>query len=82
ATRRFVRVPLVVFEIVLGVLLGPHVLDWAHPDTVVDSLSDLGLSMLIFLAGYEIDFGAVRGDTLRRALSAWPLSLAVGIGLG
>ncbi|MFJ4435874.1 cation:proton antiporter [Streptomyces sp. NPDC088923] len=82
ATRRVARVPLVVFEIVLGVLLGPHVLDWAHPDTVVDALSDLGLSMLIFLAGYEIDFGAVRGDTLRRALSAWPLSLALGIGLG
>ncbi|MFE5398757.1 cation:proton antiporter [Streptomyces sp. NPDC056568] len=79
---RRVRVPLVIFEIVLGILLGPQVLGWAHPDAVVEALSDLGLSMLIFLAGYEIEFAAVRGDTLRRSLCAWPVSLVLGIGLG
>ncbi|GGZ01298.1 cation:proton antiporter [Streptomyces nitrosporeus] len=82
ATGSRVRVPLVVFEIVLGVLIGPQVLGWADPDEVIDTLADLGLSMLIFLAGYEIEFAAVRGDTLRRSLWAWPLSLALGIGLG
>ncbi|MEV0598804.1 cation:proton antiporter [Streptomyces sp. NPDC050315] len=81
ATRHRVRVPLVIFEIALGILIGPKVLGWAHPDKVTDTLADLGLSMLIFLAGYEIDFAAVRGDTLRRSLGAWLLSLAVGIGL-
>ncbi|MER5632370.1 cation:proton antiporter [Streptomyces nitrosporeus] len=82
ATGSRVRVPLVVFEIVLGVLIGPQILGWADPDEVIDTLADLGLSMLIFLAGYEIEFAAVRGDTLRRSLWAWPLSLALGIGLG
>ncbi|MFB7084816.1 cation:proton antiporter [Streptomyces sp. NPDC056296] len=81
-TGRRVRVPLVIFEIALGILIGPQVLDWAHPDEVVDTLADLGLSMLIFLAGYEIDFAAVRGDTLRRSLWAWPLSLVLGIAMG
>lgn len=81
-TGRRVRVPLVIFEIALGVLIGPQVLGWAHPDDVVDTLADLGLSMLIFLAGYEIEFAAVRGDTLRRSLWAWPVSLVLGIGLG
>ncbi|CAM5670589.1 cation:proton antiporter [Streptomyces atroolivaceus] len=80
ATGRRLRVPLVIFEIILGILIGPDVLGWAHPDEVVDTLADLGLSMLIFLAGYEIEFAAVRGDTLRRSLWAWPVSLAVGIG--
>ncbi|NJP49114.1 cation:proton antiporter [Streptomyces sp. SBST2-5] len=81
AAGRWVRIPLVIFEIVLGVLIGPDVLGWAHSTEVVDTLADLGLSMLIFLAGYEIDFAAVRGDTLRRSLWAWLVSLGLGIGL-
>ncbi|MGW1239264.1 cation:proton antiporter [Streptomyces bobili] len=81
ATGRRVRIPLVIFEISLGILIGPDVLGWARPDDVVDTLADLGLSMLIFLAGYEIEFAAVRGDTLRRSLWAWLLSLGLGIGV-
>ncbi|MER6335289.1 cation:proton antiporter [Streptomyces tendae] len=81
ATGRRVRVPLVIFEIVLGILMGPDVLGWARPGEVVDTLADLGLSMLIFLAGYEIDFAAVRGDTLRRSLWSWSLALVAGIAL-
>ncbi|MCT7357000.1 cation:proton antiporter [Streptomyces sp. 15-116A] len=81
AAGRRVRVPLVIFELVLGILIGPDVLGWAHPDEVTDTLADLGLSMLIFLAGYEIEFAAVRGDTLRRSLWSWLVSLGLGIGL-
>ncbi|MFD5652918.1 cation:proton antiporter [Streptomyces sp. NPDC127039] len=81
ATGRRVRVPLVIFEIALGIVMGPDVLGWARPDDVVDTLADLGLSMLIFLAGYEIDFAAVRGDTLRRSLWSWPIALVAGIAL-
>lgn len=76
---RWVRIPLVIFEITLGILVGPDVIGWAHPDEIIDVLSDLGLSMLIFLAGYEIEFGAVRGDTLRRSTWAWLTSLALGL---
>ncbi|MFD4479594.1 cation:proton antiporter [Streptomyces sp. NPDC058471] len=78
---RWLPVPLVIFEILLGILIGPDVLGWAHHDEVIDVLSDLGLSMLIFLAGYEIQFGAVRGDTLRRSVWAWVVSLALGLGV-
>ncbi|MFC9930357.1 cation:proton antiporter [Streptomyces sp. NPDC127190] len=82
SAARLIRVPLVIFEIALGIAVGPAVLGWARPDQVIDTLSDLGLAMLIFLAGYEIDFAAVRGGTLRRALGAWLCSLVLGIGLG
>ncbi|NBE55899.1 cation:proton antiporter [Streptomyces boluensis] len=78
---RRLRVPLVIFEIGLGIVIGPDVLGLAHPDEVISTLSDLGLAMLIFLAGYEIDFSAIRGGTMRRALWAWLLSLAAGIGI-
>ncbi|MES5820961.1 cation:proton antiporter [Streptomyces sp. RG80] len=78
---RWLPVPLVIFEIVLGILVGPDVLGWAGDGQVVDTLSDLGLTMLIFLAGYEIEFDKVRGDTLKRALWAWVISLGVGLGV-
>ncbi|MFI5943725.1 cation:proton antiporter [Streptomyces uncialis] len=78
---RWVRVPLVIFEIGLGIVVGPDLLGLAHDDPAIDTLSDLGLTMLIFLAGYEIEFAAVRGDTLRRAVWAWLLALAAGLGV-
>ena len=58
---RWVAIPSVVLELLLGVLIGPVVLGWAHQGEVVTAISDLGLSMLMFLAGYEIDFGRIRG---------------------
>ncbi|MFE5483612.1 cation:proton antiporter [Streptomyces sp. NPDC056527] len=79
---RRLPVPLVIFEIVLGILIGPDVLGWAHTDALIDGLSELGLAMLIFLAGYEIEFGKVRGDTLKRSVWAWVIALALGLGAG
>ncbi|MFD8639560.1 cation:proton antiporter [Streptomyces zaomyceticus] len=79
---RKLPVPLVIFEILLGILVGPDVLDWAHTDALIDGLSQLGLTMLIFLAGYEIEFGKVRGDTLRRSVWAWLAALALGLATG
>ncbi|AYG78386.1 Na(+)/H(+)-K(+) antiporter GerN [Streptomyces hundungensis] len=74
-------IPPAVFEITLGIVIGPDVLRWAHGDQLVDALSSLGLSMLIFLAGYEIEFAAIRGDTLRRAVGAWTVTLALSLGI-
>lgn len=74
-------VPLVIFEILLGILAGPDVLGWAGDGPVIDTLSDLGLAMLIFLAGYEIEFDRVRGATLKRSLWAWLTALVVGLAL-
>jgi Kef-type K+ transport system membrane component KefB len=78
---RRLPVPLVIFELALGILVGPDVLGWAGEGEVIDVLADLGLAMLIFLAGYEIEFDKVRGTTLRRSVRAWLISLALGLGL-
>ncbi|MCT4356168.1 cation:proton antiporter [Streptomyces sp. Je 1-79] len=82
AVGRRLSVPLVIFEILLGILIGPDVLGWAHTDALIDGLSELGLAMLIFLAGYELEFGKVRGDTLTRSVWAWLVALALGLGAG
>ena len=54
--------PVVVLEILLGILIGPDVLGFADPDEFLDFFSNLGLGMLFFFAGYEIDFERIRGS--------------------
>ncbi len=78
-TRRF-GIPEVVIQILLGMALGPSALKLAHPNDVVDALSDLGLGFLMFLAGTELDLRRVRGLPLRLGLIGWALSLAIALG--
>ncbi len=80
--RRAVRVPIIVFELILGIVFGPAVLGWVAPGTVLEHLSELGLVMLFFMAGMEIDFRAIAGKPLLRASLGWGISLALGIGVG
>ena len=79
---RFVRVPIVVFELVLGILIGPSVLGWAQPSDFIGTLSNFGLAMLFFVAGSEIEFTIFRGRTGRNAALGWLVSLAGGVALG
>jgi Kef-type K+ transport system membrane component KefB len=76
--RKWTRLPGVVVEIFLGIIIGPHVLGWVHLDEVIDVLSEMGLVLLIFLAGFEIDPEAVRGRPVKLAVSGWVMSLGLG----
>ena len=75
-------VPAVVIEIVAGIIVGPELLGLATADEFVEFFSNLGLGMLFFFAGYEIDFERIRGLPLRLAGLGWVLSLALAYGLG
>jgi len=74
--------PVVVLEILLGILIGPDLLGFADPDKFLDFFSNLGLAMLFFFAGYEIDFERIRGSPLRLAVLGWLLSLVLAYSLG
>ena len=74
--------PVVVVELVLGIILGPNFLHLAHVDTFVEFFANLGLGMLFFFAGYEIDFDRIRGQALRLAVWGWLMSVAVAYGIG
>jgi Kef-type K+ transport system membrane component KefB len=74
--------PVVVIEIVLGIVVGPEVLGLAEPDDFLEFFSSLGLGMLFFFAGYEIDFERIRGSPLKLAALGWVLSLGLAYGLG
>jgi Kef-type K+ transport system membrane component KefB len=77
--RRWVRIPAVVVEIAIGIVLGPHVLGWAYLDEVLLVLSEMGLVFLIFLAGFEVDPERVRGRPVRLAVVGWVMSLVLGL---
>lgn len=76
------RVPSVLFELLLGIVIGPEVLHWASLDQFVTGLSALGLCFLFFMAGYEIDFAKLSGHPLNRGITGWMVSLALGLGVG
>lgn len=78
---RRVRVPIVVAEIALGIIVGPELLDLASTDDFVESLSAFGLAFLFFLAGIEIDFERIRGAPTRLGVGGWVVSLALGLGI-
>ena len=56
--------PVVVVELLLGILIGPQGLGIADVDDFIQFFSNLGLGMLFFFAGYEIDFDRIRGRPL------------------
>lgn len=82
ALSRWMRVPLVVFELALGILVGPSVLALVGPTDFLSTLADFGLAMLFLMAGSEIDFSSLTGRTGARAIGGWVGSLAVGVALG
>jgi len=77
-----VFVPVVVVELVLGVVIGPQLLHLADVDSFTEFFGDLGLGMLFFFAGYEIDIERIRGEPLLLGLAGWVLSLVIAYSLG
>ena len=74
-----IRLPVVVVELLLGILMGPHLLNLAQPTGLVNELSELGLTFLLFMVGYEIDLDSLRGPLFNRAAAGWGLSFVAGL---
>jgi Kef-type K+ transport system membrane component KefB len=75
-------IPVVVIELVLGIVIGPELLDLAEHDDFIDFFSNLGLGMLFFFAGYEIDFERIKGRPLLLGIVGWLVSLALAYAVG
>ena len=76
------RLPSVVLEIVLGIVVGPSVLGWVHVDPPVEVLSLLGLAFLLLLAGLEVEFDMLRGRLLRLTGLGFALSFGIALAAG
>jgi Kef-type K+ transport system membrane component KefB len=73
------RLPVVVLEVILGILIGPNGLHLANPGGMTGTLGELGLAFLLFMVGLEIDFDKIRGKPLSLALGGWLLSFFVAM---
>ena len=74
------RLPVVVLEMALGIVVGPHVLGLARVEGLLGWLGGtLGLAALFFMAGMELDLERVRGRPLLLAAYGWVLSLALAL---
>lgn len=76
-----VRLPVVLLEIGLGVVVGPQLLGIARVDAVANLFSQCGLAFLFFLAGFEVDLKRIWGRPLAQAWGGWLLSFALALGL-
>lgn len=74
--------PVVVLELLLGIVVGPEVLGLAQSDDFVNFFANLGLGMLFFFAGYEIDFDRIKGKPIKLGAWGWLLSVALAYGIG
>jgi len=76
------RIPAVVLEIVVGIVIGPAGLGWVEVDAPVEVLALVGLAFLLFLAGLEIEVDRLRGRVLGITLAGFGLSFAIALAVG
>lgn len=76
------KLPAVVLEILAGIALGPSGFGLVRVDSLIQVLSLIGLALLLFLAGMEIDLDRLRGPALRLAGAAFALSLGLAAFVG
>jgi Kef-type K+ transport system membrane component KefB len=83
------RVPAVVWQMILGMIVGPHLLGFVQPigrftmfGTRVGTytlLAERGLAALFFMAGLDLDLKRVRGRPLHLAIAGWAISFGIAL---
>jgi Kef-type K+ transport system membrane component KefB len=63
---RRVRIAAVALEIIFGIVVGPFVFDLVERSALLDFLAEFGFLLLMFLSGFEIDFGKLERQGLRQ----------------
>jgi Kef-type K+ transport system membrane component KefB len=76
-TRLGRRMPVVVFEVVLGIVIGPQVLKLVADHGFLAFMREVGMVAVMFMAGMEIDFARIRGRPLALGVTGWLASIAL-----
>ena len=76
------RIPIVVGELVAGIIIGRSGFGWVeHHDPVLDLLAEFGFVFLMFLSGMEIDFSKIgligNGSNGTKSKKLGPLQLGI-----
>ena len=75
----FARTPVIVLEVVLGVLIGPGAFNLVSSQGSIGFLGELGLIYLFFQAGLEFNPEKIGIEPLRLGAIGWLLSLAIAV---
>ncbi|OGC05851.1 hypothetical protein A3H38_06585 [candidate division WOR-1 bacterium RIFCSPLOWO2_02_FULL_46_20] len=75
------RIPLIIGELMAGIIIGPAVLKIVHPTPEIDLLASLGMFFLIFYAGLETDPKHLR-NTLKTSIWVGTMGIIFPFALG
>jgi len=59
-------IPIVVYEIIAGIIIGTSWLNLIEPSTILTFLAEFGFAFLMFLSGLELDSFTLRNSDLLR----------------
>lgn len=85
AAARLLRLPGMVGLVLGGMAVGPNVLDWVPREGIVQGVGQLGLLLLMFLAGLELDleeFARGRNAAIRFGLLTFMIPITLGAVVG
>ncbi|ODP29372.1 putative Na(+)/H(+) antiporter GerT [Paenibacillus nuruki] len=77
--------PSVLGELLIGIVLGPAVLGWIHQGSFIEYFAEIGVLLLMFMAGLETDLEQLKKNwksALAVAVSGIILPLMGGFGVG
>ena len=57
---RRIGIPAVIGQLLVGILIGPAVLGWVHNNVFMHTFSEIGVIILMFIAGLESDLGMLK----------------------
>jgi Kef-type K+ transport system membrane component KefB len=75
----FARMPAVVLELLLGILIGPSGLGWATSQGAIGFLGEFGLIFLFFQAGFEFNPEEIGAVPLRLGAIAWLAAFGLSV---
>jgi Kef-type K+ transport system membrane component KefB len=74
------RLSAVTLEILFGIALGPFALNLVEQSAMLDYLAEFGFYLLMFLSGFEIDFGNIEKQGPRQlALGGFTFAVTLGL---
>ncbi|MFZ5863821.1 MAG: cation:proton antiporter [Nitrospirota bacterium] len=87
---RWLRQPLVVAFVAVGILVGPAGLHWVRSADQVDLLAKIGITLLLFVVGLKLDVHVIRrmgrvalavgsGQVVFTSLAGYPIARALGL---
>ena len=79
----FLRQPVILGYLVAGAIVGPEVgFGWVHDLSSIHTISEIGLILLLFIIGLEMDLGRLKSsgkELLVTGLGQYPLCVALGL---